>query len=395
MRNYIHATLSSTLGWAGNIYDLVLITYAYTFLHNYLHISYIYLTLLFALGLLGRAVGALYFGRLADRKGRKIVAMMGTAGYAVAQTAFAFTLFLPFMLMLRLIEGVFMGAQWTSGTVLAIESAPPKKLQLVNSVVQAGYAVGYALTGVTFAIVGQLSTIQQYEAFMLTGSLPLLVVPYIAFMVKERFVPSSSSFVKVNVKDYYGYLIKASLAMSGMFVAYMAVFSIYPDYASLNGFSSADLGLVMAVANGIQGFSYVLFARLTSFVSPFRLIYMGLIGIMVAAVLSMPLISPMRMVPIMSSGVMLYAFSIGFWPLISGLVVSSVPPEVRAFITGTSYNLGAVWGGVVSAVLGVVIQLFGMSVLPFFIDSLEGISVTVIFISIFTWPKRTPTPVYA
>lgn len=130
MRNYIHATLSSTLGWAGNIYDLVLITYAYTFLHSYLHISYIYLTLLFALGLLGRAVGALYFGRLADRKGRKIVAMMGTAGYAVAQTAFAFTLFLPFMLMLRLIEGVFMGAQWTSGTVLAIESAPPKSCSL-------------------------------------------------------------------------------------------------------------------------------------------------------------------------------------------------------------------------------------------------------------------------
>lgn len=173
----------------------------------------------------------------------------------------------------------------------------------------------------------------------------------------------------------------------------MAVFSIYPDYASLNGFSSFELGTVMAIANGIQAFSYVLFARLTSFASTSRLIYFGLIGIIIAAFLSMPLLPSIKAIPVMSSGIILYAFSIGFWPLISSLVVSSVPPEVRAFITGTSYNLGAVWGGVVSALLGVFIQAFGMSTLPFFIDGLEGIAVSVVFISIFTWPKRTPVPV--
>ncbi|BBG22913.1 MFS transporter [Sulfuracidifex tepidarius] len=393
MRSYVHAVLSSSLGWAGNIYDLVIITYAYTFLHSHLDIPYAYLTVLFALGLAGRAIGAFYFGKLADIKGRKTVAMIGTAGYSLSQLAFSFTFFLPAMLLLRAIEGIFMGAQWTSGTVLAVESAPPKKLQLVNSVVQAGYAMGYAMTGVVYALVGQISSFQQYEMFMITGAIPLMIVPYIALMVQERFVPTNNMFMKVNVKDYYGYLIKASLAMSGMFIAYMAVFSIYPDYASLNGFSSFELGTVMAIANGIQAFSYVLFARLTSFASTSRLIYFGLIGIIIAAFLSMPLLPSIKAIPVMSSGIILYAFSIGFWPLISSLVVSSVPPEVRAFITGTSYNLGAVWGGVVSALLGVFIQAFGMSTLPFFIDGLEGIAVSVVFISIFTWPKRTPVPV--
>ncbi len=392
MRSYIHAVASSTLGWAGNIYDLVIITYAYTFLHSYLGISYVYLTLLFALGLVGRAVGALYFGRLADRKGRKFVSMLGTAGYSTAQLIFSFTFFLPLMLLLRLVEGVFMGAQWTSGTVLAVESAPPRKLQMVNSVVQAGYAVGYALTGVVYALLGQISSVQGYELFMLTGAVPLIIVPYIALLVQERFTANTTQS-SVNVKDYYGYLLKASLAMSGMFIAYMAVFSIYPDYASLNGFSSFDLGVVMAVANGIQALSYILFARLTTFISTSRLIYAGLVGIMVAALLSLPLAPALKMVPLMSAGVVLYAFSIGFWPLISTLVVSSVPADVRAFITGTSYNLGAVWGGVVSSLLGVFIQVVGMSFLPFFIDGLEGVAVSVVFISIFTWPKRTPVPV--
>ncbi|WP_054846782.1 hypothetical protein [Sulfuracidifex tepidarius] len=74
MRSYVHAVLSSSLGWAGNIYDLVIITYAYTFLHSHLDIPYAYLTVLFALGLAGRAIGAFYFGKLADIKGRKTVA---------------------------------------------------------------------------------------------------------------------------------------------------------------------------------------------------------------------------------------------------------------------------------------------------------------------------------
>lgn len=145
--------------------------------------------------------------------------MIGTAGYSLSQLAFSFTFFLPAMLLLRAIEGIFMGAQWTSGTVLAVESAPPKKLQLVNSVVQAGYAMGYAMTGVVYALVGQISSFQQYEMFMITGAIPLMIVPYIALMVQERFVPTNNMFMKVNVKDYYGYLIKASLAMSGMFIA--------------------------------------------------------------------------------------------------------------------------------------------------------------------------------
>ena len=61
---------------------------------------------------------------------------------------FAFSSVYAFLLLIRSIQGIFMGAQWTSGTVLAIEQAPKQKVQLVNSIVQAGYALGYTLTGV-------------------------------------------------------------------------------------------------------------------------------------------------------------------------------------------------------------------------------------------------------
>ncbi|PVU77012.1 MFS transporter, partial [Acidianus hospitalis] len=203
MQKYIHAVTSSTLAWAGNIYDLVLITYAYTFLNKIVGISYLDLTIIFSLGLIGRVIGASIFGKIADKRGRKIVALTGTAGYSIFQTFFALTVSFPLMAFFRTIEGIFMGAQWTSGTVLAIEQAPKQKLQFVNSIVQAGYALGYALTGVAYMLMSSdLTSISGYRIFMLTGSLPLILVPYIYFKVTEEFKPSVVA-QKVRVRDYF------------------------------------------------------------------------------------------------------------------------------------------------------------------------------------------------
>ncbi|MUM64931.1 MFS transporter [Acidianus infernus] len=388
MQKYIHAVTSSTLAWAGNIYDLVLITYAYTFLNKIVGISYLDLTIIFSLGLIGRVIGASIFGKIADTRGRKIVALTGTAGYSIFQAFFALTVSFPLMAFFRTIEGIFMGAQWTSGTVLAIEQAPKQKLQFVNSIVQAGYALGYALTGVTYIFMSSdLTSISGYRIFMLTGSLPLILVPYIYFKVTEEFKPSVVA-QKVRVKDYFPYFIRASLAMSGMFIAYLAIFSIYPDFAGFSGFPAYYVGLLMAIANAIQGTSYVIFGRLSYRFGVFKLIYVGIAGLLVASFLSMPIFTPLKTLPIMSAGVYLYAFAVGFWPLISGIAASSVPPEVRAFLTGTAYNIGAVAGGIVSAMIGGIIEAFGMASLPYFVDGIEFASLAVVFVSMFTWPIR-------
>ena len=102
-----------------------------------------------------------------------------------------------------------------------------------------------------------------------------------------------------------------------------------------------------------------------------------------SAFLAMPLVHAMVSLPIMSAGVFIYAFANGFWPLISGIAASSVPPEVRAFLTGTAYNIGA--GGIV--LIGGVIEAFGMASLPYSLDGIEFASLAV-FYSMFTWPRK-------
>ncbi|BFH74009.1 MFS transporter [Sulfurisphaera javensis] len=387
MKDYIHAVTSSTLAWAGNIYDLVLITYTYPFLHKFFGLTYFELTLLFSLGLIGRVIGASIFGKLADKKGRKIVSLIGTAGYSSFQALFTFSSAFVLMALFRTIEGIFMGAQWTAGTVLAVEKAPKEKIQFVNSIVQAGYALGYALTGVSYYFLSSsLNSITGYYIFMLTGSIPLALVPYIYFKVTESFKPVARQ--KVRVSEYKDYFIKASLAMSGMFIAYLSVFSIYPDFAYAEHFPPSFIGILMAIANIIQALSYIFFGRISSYVSPFKLIYTGIIGLLIAVFLAMPLFSSFYIIPSMSAGVFLYAFSVGFWPLISGIVASSVPTEIRAFLTGTSYNIGAVSGGVISAIIGEIIVLYGMGRLPYFVDLINFASLAVVFISMYTWPRR-------
>jgi SHS family lactate transporter-like MFS transporter len=61
--------------------------------------------------------------------------------------------------------------------------------------------------------------------------------------------------------------------------------------------------------------------------------------------------------PITSAGVFINAFANDFCPLISGIAASSDPPEVRAFLTDTAYNIGA--GGIV--LIGGVIEAFGVA----------------------------------
>ena len=105
-----------------------------------------------------------------------------------------------------------------------------------------------------------------------------------------------------------------------------------------------------------------------------------------SAFLAMPLLHAMVSLPIMSAIVFIYAFANGFWPLISGIAASSVPPEVRAFLTGTAYNIGA--GGIVSALIGGIIEAFGMASLPYFVDGIEFMSILAVFYSMFTWPRK-------
>ena len=53
------------------------------------------------------------------------------------------------MLVFRTLFGFGMGAEWTAGTALAMESFPPSKRKLASGLLQAGWPVGFLIAAAT------------------------------------------------------------------------------------------------------------------------------------------------------------------------------------------------------------------------------------------------------
>jgi MFS family permease len=109
--------------------------------------------------LIGRPLGSLIFGRLADRVGRRRVTLLSVAGCAFTTGLIAV---LPghaqiglwavaLMILLRFVDGVFLGGEYTGAIPLAMEIAPHGRRGLYGSLVSIGFPLSYcAISLLTF-----------------------------------------------------------------------------------------------------------------------------------------------------------------------------------------------------------------------------------------------------
>jgi MFS family permease len=114
----------------------------------------------FAVGFVARPVGAVLFGHMGDRVGRKAafaaaLIMMGTATTLIGflpsfRTAGALA---PLALtLLRLTQGLAVGGQWGGAILLATESVSKSRRGLYGSIAQAGLPVGIVLANLAVLI---------------------------------------------------------------------------------------------------------------------------------------------------------------------------------------------------------------------------------------------------
>mgnify|MGYP001772575031 CR=1 FL=1 len=376
MQKWVHATIASVFAWAGNIYDLLIITYVYSDLAKCLGVTTFLGTLLFSFGLVFRVIGGYIFGRVADVRGRKLVLNIGTAGYSLSQLGLALSPNVFSLLLFRALEGLFMGAQWTAGTVIAYENAPPSMRGLVNGVVQAGYGIGYALTGIAYIFL-----YNNWRLFLLTGAIPLILLPYIITKVSD-VTKFSNSKPKVRVKDYLGVLIRSTIVIAGMFFSYYSIFAVYPDFLVALGVSKAFVGFLMTISNFALAISFVVFGRVSDKVEKRKLIIYGVLGEMVGLPLMLAIFHSDGLITL---GLMIYTISTGFWPLAPLLIIELVPMEVRGSLTGLTYNLGSIVGGAGSALMGLLVNVYGiLSTTEWGLIMGYG-SLFMVFITLITW----------
>ncbi|GAB2584168.1 MFS transporter [Dyella jejuensis] len=177
-----HTVLASFLGWTLDAFDYFMYTFVIVAIANEFHVDRTEVTLGVLLTLAARPLGALLFGRLADRFGRRPVLMIDVILFSVFELATAFAPSITVLLVLRFLFGVAMGGEWGIGASLAMESIPPKSRGLVSGLLQSGYPCGFFLGAlVNWLLVDHIG----WRGLFVVGAVPALLVLYIRRKVPE------------------------------------------------------------------------------------------------------------------------------------------------------------------------------------------------------------------
>jgi MFS family permease len=152
----------------------------------------------FAVGFLARPLGGIVAGQLGDKRGRKpmlvlALTLMGvaTTGIGLLPTYETIGVAAPILLvLLRVAQGVAVGAQWGGAMLLATEYAPEGKRGVYGSFVQLGVPIGVVTANTVFLLAGALTTESAFTAWgwrvpFLVGLLVLGLAWYIHTRVEE------------------------------------------------------------------------------------------------------------------------------------------------------------------------------------------------------------------
>ncbi len=174
--------VASFLGWTLDAFDFFLVIVVVPRLASDFGKTITEIGLAVTLTLAMRPVGALLFGRLADRYGRRIPLMIDIALFSALELLTAFSPNFTIFIVLRVLFGIAMGGEWGLGAALAMESLPARSRGLFSGILQEGYAVGYLLA---FLALGTLYTTIGWRGMFIVGALPALLIFYIRTQVPE------------------------------------------------------------------------------------------------------------------------------------------------------------------------------------------------------------------
>ena len=121
-----HAVTASFLGWTLDAFDFFVVVFLIDKLAAEFHVGKEAIIASLFVTLVMRPVGALIFGLMTDRYGRRIPLMANVVFFSVVELACGFSPNFTFFLIMRALYGIGMGGEWGIGASLAMESVPPR-----------------------------------------------------------------------------------------------------------------------------------------------------------------------------------------------------------------------------------------------------------------------------
>src|ERR1700761_8255642 len=348
----------------------------------------------FGAAMIARPLGAIFFGHLGDKHGRKITLVgalltMGIATFliGVLPTYPAVGWLAPAMLVvLRLAQGFALGGEWSGAALVATENAPKGKRAVFGTFPQLGAPLGFIIANGLFLIIAAIlpssDPSRPSDAFLDWGwRIPFLfsaVMVIVGLWVRLNLV-ESTAFEKAAktgqvhklplaaaVSTYWKELILGTFYMLATYVLFylMTTFSLSYGRAAVNaplpglGYDYKTFVLMMIVG-------VIFFGIFTLISGPWadrwgrrRTLIWITLGIIVFGLLWVPMLGA-GFVGVMAWLILGFALmGMTFGPM-GALLPELFPANVRYTGSGISYNVSSILGAAVAPFIAVALWSTG------------------------------------
>ncbi|KAM3423520.1 hypothetical protein BST61_g948 [Cercospora zeina] len=343
--------LCSFIAWTWDAFDFFTVSLTVSDLAEQFDKSKKDITWGITLVLMFRSVGAIIFGLAADRYGRKWPFVVNNLLFIALEIGTGFCNTYDQFLAVRALFGIAMGGLYGNVAATALEDCPEKARGIISGMLQQGYAFGYLLATVFARALVNTTPHGWRPLFWFGGAVPVLIIAFRlclgetdAYEERQRVRQGSDNagetFIKegqVALKKHWMLLIYMVLLMAGFNFMSHGSQDLYPTMLENQyNFSANAVTVTQVVANlgAIAGGTTIGYLS-QALGRRFSIIFISIVG--------GALLYPYSFVPnerIMAAAFFEQFCVQGAWGVIPIHLMELSPGSLRAFVVGTSYQLG-------------------------------------------------------